>query len=497
VDIDYDKLPKLKLRKIRNILYYNINICDFFDIIRLREVSMRNPKIGFIATSCPQHVNGKDGLGKPMVSKEHLNDALKFLKNQNYDVINYDDEGIVDTSKKTWNAMTRFICEEVDCIVMYFAAWHWITHYMQAIRKANIPVIGWSPNIAQGWNLNNVGVTKGAMREWGIPFRGVWGLPGDAGLQKKIDDFVKAAKVKNVLEHSKFGLIGGTSMGIACGFADFNEWGKKFGIFMEHTDELVVIEEARSVPEKQVKETYKYLETTYGAVPPLDEQTDRAIRHYLGYEKVITENGYDFCALKCTFDASSYYVSGCLSQALLAQRGFVSSCEGDCYAALTCRILSALTDEPFFTADVQHMKMEEKIAVLVDDGTANPKIASSLNHVYLKHQWAGEAQNGGVSIGLVAKPGKVTLARICRVGDGKHECLITKGETFDVPKEKVAGYCGCGMPDWPHAFVKLEGDPDKFVDEMNVEYVHMVYGDLVDQLKEVCNLLGVEPVVID
>lgn len=457
---------------------------------------MRSPKVGFFAASCPQHVNGRDSLGNPMINRDLIGKAYQFLTDQGYNVVHYNEEGIVDTSEKAWNAARRFLSEEVDCIIIYFAAWLWITHYMQALRKANVPVLGLSPNIPQGWNLNNVGVTRGAMREWGIPFRGVWGLPSEPFVRKRIDDFVRAAMVKNVLAHSKFGLIGGTSMGIACGFADFNEWGRKFGIFTEHSDELVIIEEARAIPRQKVEEVYERLKEDYGSVPPLDESTERSIRHYLSYKKVIEKNGYDFCALKCTFDASNYYVSACLSQALLAQEGFVSSCEGDCYAALTCRILSILTDEPFFTADIQHIKEKEKIAVLVDDGTANPKIASSPKDVFLNPQWTGEAEAGGVSISLIAKPGKVTLARICRVGEGRHVCLIARGEAFEIPKEKLENYCGCGFPNWPHALVKLDGDPVRFVDEMNVEYIHMVYGDVVDSLGEACRLLKIESVVI-
>jgi len=457
---------------------------------------MRNPKVGFFAASCPQHVRGKDSLGNPMIDRNLIGKAHQFLINQGYNVVYYSEKGIIDTSEKAWSAVQRFLSGEVDCIIIYYAGWLWITHYMQAIRKANIPVLGWSPNTPQGWSLNNVGVVRGAMREWGIPYKGVWGLPGEPFVKNRINDFVKAAMVKNVLEHSKFGMIGGTSMGIACGFADFNEWGRKFGIFTEHTDELVIVEEARAMLKQEVEKLYKRLEKDYGSVPPLDEPTERSIRHYLGYKKVIEKNNYDFCALKCTFDASNYYVSACLSQALLAKEGFVSSCEGDCYGALTERIFSILTDEPFFMADVQHIKTKENIAVLVDDGTANPRLARCQKDVLLKPQWTGEAESGGLSISLIAKPGEVTLARICRVGEGRHVCLIARGETFEIPKEKLAKYCGCGFPNWPHAFVKLEGDPIRFVDEMNVEYIHMIYGDLVDPLVEVCKLLKIEPMVI-
>ena len=49
-----------------------------------------------------------------------------------------------------------------------------------------------------------------------------------------------------------------------------------------------------------------------------------------------------------------------------------------------------------------------------------------------------------------------------------------------------------GFPDWPHAYVKLDGDINKFIGNMNVEYVHMVYGDIIDSKIETCSLLNIE-----
>jgi len=457
---------------------------------------MRKTRIAFMPVSCVQHSQGKDGLDRPSVDTDMIQKAYEFLVDEGYDVVYDKSAGIIDTYEKGWQAIRKYKYEDVDCILFFFAGWFWVTHYMQAVRWANLPIIGWSPNIARAWNLNDVGVMNGAMKEWGLPYKGVWGLPGEEFVKERIKAFSDAAKVRHVLERSRFGLFGGTSMGIAAGFADFNEWGRKFGIFTEHTSELVILEEARQIPEDEVKKLYNQLKEEYGSVTELDEPTDRAIRHYLAYRKIIEKNGYDFTALKCTFDASDYYVSACLSQSLLAKEGFVSACEGDCYAALTARICQIITDAVIFTADVQHVKKEDNLLVLVADGAANPNLACSRKDVALKAQWTGEATCGGVCLKMDAKPGKVTIARVTREGPGNHACQIATGTVVDRPQGVTHNeYCDCGFPNWPHAYVRLDGDMVAFIDNMNVEYVHMVYGDIKDSLIETCNLLDIVPAI--
>jgi L-fucose isomerase len=54
----------------------------------------------------------------------------------------------------------------------------------------------------------------------------------------------------------------------------------------------------------------------------------------------------------------------------------------------------------------------------------------------------------------------------------------------------------CGYPMWPHAFLRLDGDLDTFVQNLRSEYIHMAYGDLQEDLVEVCEMLGVEAIVV-
>jgi L-fucose isomerase len=91
----------------------------------------------------------------------------------------------------------------------------------------------------------------------------------------------------------------------------------------------------------------------------------------------------------------------------------------------------------------------------------------------------------------MARPGRITLARISRVLD-QHVMHVATGEAI---VGEPAWLEECGYPMWPHAFLRLDGDLDEFVRNLRSEYIHMAYGDLREDLLAVCRLLGIKPIV--
>jgi L-fucose isomerase len=154
-------------------------------------------------------------------------------------------------------------------------------------------------------------------------------------------------------------------------------------------------------------------------------------------------------------------------------------------------IIRQLTHEPIFMADVNLVDKKDKIVRLIDDGAGSINLAANPKDVKLSYQPRIEAKASGICTGLICKPGKITLARLARV-KGKYLMQIARGEAFEGKKEWLQE---CGYPMWPHAFINFKGDIDAFIQNLRSEYIHMTYGDLKDQLVEVCRVLGIEPVV--
>ncbi len=124
--------------------------------------------------------------------------------------------------------------------------------------------------------------------------------------------------------------------------------------------------------------------------------------------------------------------------------------------------------------------MDKKTGIvrLIDDGAGAITLAQNPKDVKLSYQPRLECKASGVCTGLVCKPGRITLARLSRV-QGVYVMLIAAGEAIE---GEPAWLEECGYPMWPHAFLKLDGDLDFFVQNLRSEYIHMAYGDLTDDL---------------
>jgi len=326
----------------------------------------------------------------------------------------------------------------------------------------------------------------------GIEHTVVYGMPEESAVRERIVRYARAARVKNVLLKSHFGSIGGHGMGIHAGLIDPNQWLREFGILVGYTDIYEVVNEGERFSREEIEAYYAQLRSEYGEVPPLDQVTERAIRLYFGIEKIIEREGYDFTGVNDMFGLSDNYCSMCLAQSRLSSRGFVTACLNDSNGALTAYILSLLSDGPLFTADVNLVDKANNVVRLIDDGAASIHLARNPKEVRLSYQPKLECKASGVCTGLVARPGRITLARLGRV-KGRYVMQIAPGEAIAGDKAWIQE---CGYPMWPHAFLRLDGDLDAFVQHLRSEYIHMAYGDLRDDLVAVCETLGIEPIVI-
>lgn len=439
--------------------------------------------------TCPTHIQAKNETGDAWVDYSRRDRAISGLKGAGFEVV--DTGELVDTIDDSLASLKLFKESDVDCVVMYIETWNWADQVLQAARDVARPIIVWAYPVPAAWSIGGLAATHGALDEIGIKHIVAYGFPEDPQVMEKISRYVRAARVANTLRKSRYGSIGGQGMGIYTGIPDAQQWLKKFGIVIGFTDQYSVVIEAESVSQTAVEECYKQLSSEYGQVPPLDQVTGRSIRLYLGMKKIIEREKYHFTGVKCTFDLSNNYCAACLAQSRLSSEGFATTCLNDANGALTVYTLRLLTDEPLFTADVNLALKGEGVIRLIDDGAGSIKLAQNPKDVKLSYQPTLEARASGVCTGLMAKPGRVTLARLARI-DGEYVMHIVPGEAL---KGKQEWLQECGYPMWPHAFIRLDGDMDAFVDNLRSEYIHMAYGDLVEDLRTVCQVLDIRPIV--
>lgn len=450
---------------------------------------MEKPKVGFVAVTCPTHIAATDETGTAWVEEKETRIAIQALEKAGLELIKHDK--VICSVEEAVQVADRFLGEDADCMMIFIQTWNWAAQVMQAALKFNRPIILWALPISHVWSIGGLAVTHGSFDEVGIPHKVAYGMPDEPDVMESIVRYAKAARVKNVLRKSHYGSIGGQGMGIHTGIIDANQWLERFGILVGFTDQYAIVVEAEKIPQEEVKNYYELLKKEYGEVPVFNQVTERAIRVYLGLEKIIEREGYDFTGVKCTFELSDNYCSACLAQSRLSSRGFVTACLNDSNGALTAYIMRQLTDEPLFTADVNLVDKKRNLVKLIDDGAGSIHLAKDPKKVKLSFQPTLECKASGVCTGLICKPGRITLARLARI-QGRYVMHIAPGEAFEGKEEWLEE---CGYPMWPHAFLHLDGDLDEFVQNLRSEYIHMAYGDLTSDLVETCRVLGIEPIV--
>lgn len=453
---------------------------------------MLKPKLGFLNITCPTHLKAVNETGDNWVNKDTIEKVKKKLLNSNLELVYIDK--IITTFDQLDEVEKKFNNENVDLIFLNLATWNWADQIIQFIRNMKKPVILYTSYDSKAWSIGGLAATYGGFEEIGIDSKVAYGNIDDNDVISSIISYSKASRVRNVLQRSRYGSFGGQGMGIITGIVDANQWLRDFGIITGYTDQYALILEAEKIKTVKAKEYYGELKKEYNSIPEYSQVFENSIKLYFAMEKIIEHEKYNFTGLKCTFELSDNYCSGCLAQSRLANRGFVSACLNDSNGALSAYVLSLLKaeDEPLFTADVNLVTKKDNLIKLIDDGAAAAKLAgNSKINAELCIQPPLEAKASGICTKLFAKPGEVTLIRFARI-NSNYVCHLTEGEVMSIDEDKKESIMSeCGYPIWPHAVVKIKGDSNNFINNLRSEYIHMTYGNLRNDIVDFCGLSNI------
>lgn len=346
----------------------------------------------------------------------------------------------------------------------------------------------------------------GALHHLGINHYRVAGDFRDPAVLQKIVTFGKCAKVVTRLNGQKYGLIGGRSLGMYSATVSMQDWQKKFGIDIDHMDQSEIVRIADTIPDEQVEKAYTWLNENVGAIYYDDskltpEKLKTQIRHYEATKKIVRDNSYDFVGVKCHYEMSRHYCTECISAAFMndpydwdgPKEPVVFACEADSDAALTMQILKLLTDDPVIFMDVRHYDAEYDVMVFCNCGSQSTYYAGrsddpkeNLKNVKL-YPCLDIYSGGGCHVNCMTKPGEATIARLNRT-EGKYRMTIIPAEFVRLPDEKMAET----TVEWPHVFAKLPFDHSIFLDKFDANHCHAVYGNILEELRMICEMLEID-----
>ena len=460
---------------------------------------MIKAKAGFIVYGV--HKDGlNDPMGQPFIDEKIVAGAKKSLQNAGIELVEHD--VVVASKKEARECFDKFRkMNDVDALILFSGTWVWAAHMIAAIRDyatTGKGIVVWTNPGSQGWRPVGGLVLQGALKEVGIKHRFVYGSFDDPAEIEKITSYCRASAMRNVLNMSTIGTFGGRGMGQTCGAADPSQWMKMFGIDIDSRDTTELLKTAREIPSEEVARARQRIQKLFSEPIPSGDQADRSIRLYLAIKKLVERNEWDFYSIQSFPGLGDEYSATCFAQSMMLEDGMGTSTLGDFNTALTVKCLTDLSSEPVYYGDLQHIDKSNNEIKIIADGACPPSLAGKLGPAgFATPGIPTEGEAGGLSIKLVCKVGEGVLARLGR-NDGKFEMVITRCTIFEPPADQIEKRKNeCGIPFWPHGFVKAHCDIEKLLQAWNNEYACLGYGShLYEELKAFCELTGINAIAL-
>jgi len=418
---------------------------------------------------------------------------------------------IIWTSQLARAQAEKVSVQNIDGTIFNFSTWSFPNLAVIAAQSGKGPHLMLSNLNPQYPGLVAMLASAGALDQLGLFNERIWGDISKKKIKKKVLTFCRAAHAVNTLKGQTFGLFGGRSFGMNTATADPLQWQKIFGVDVEHIDQLEIIRGASQVSHNKVETAFKWLTKNVGRIlydnnRLTKEKLKFQIRCYEATKAIIKEKNLNFVGIKCHTELSDYYVTQCLSQAFLndpydwdgEHNPVVCACEADMDGGLTMQILNLLSQKPVLFMDFRHYDEKENVFVFCNCGSHATWYAARSNDPrenlkkVIFYPSVPFFPGGGAHVQYVASEGEVTLARLSRK-DGKYWMAIALGRFIEYPREK----CEETSRQWPHAFVKLNSDPNQLISEFSSNHVHAVSGNFVNELVQVCRILRIKPVVFE
>src|SRR5450759_965138 len=246
----------------------------------------------------------KDGLldpmGRPFIDDQLIAQSKSALRTVGVKLIEY--PIVVASKQEARECLAQFKKrDDIDGLVLFSGTWVWAAHMIGALRdfaSTGKAITIWTHPGSQGWRPVGGLVMQAALKEIGIQHRFVYGSSDDPATLDRIASYLRAGAMRNRLNLSTLGALGGRGMGQTCGVADPSQWMRVFGIDIDTRDTTQLIETARSIGPEEIRALAPRLQTLFGKTPDASVVNERSIRLYLALKKTVERERFDFYTIQ-------------------------------------------------------------------------------------------------------------------------------------------------------------------------------------------------------
>jgi len=435
-------------------------------------------KIGLITVSLPGE--------RVDLAKKSDELAYKNLKKRDLDIL-YSKKIAMDEQEIILR-VKQYEQENVDCIVYLIGTWIYPPSVVKAIQNVTVPCIIWAVPEPASFSLVGAHVIHGFLGEIGTKHKLFYGNPDEDTVVDGIAAYARAAMAYRRIRNTRFGFIGGLNLGNYTAVSDLAQINSLFGIETIHIDQLVLIDKAQNSTDQKCEELYSTIVEKYGKVHAPKSVMLRSIKLYKAFLEIVEEYHLDFTGIKCLEEVINMYGSCCLAIALANATGIMTACQSDINAGIMMEVFHLLSKESVAFGDIVTVDRSNKIITMANCGTMAIDLAKTPEDVEWGYQYEYMGKSRGATAAFCCKPGEVTLAALGRI-EGNYVMHICKGKAIAKERKALAEVRDI----WPQAFIKVDIDIEKFIQNVRTGHSLVCYGDYMAELVNYCELLGIIP----
>lgn len=428
-----------------------------------------------------------------------LGRCVPALQEAGLEVLAWDN--LVQSEREGVRAARSLEDQGADCI-LYYVAWFFESNTVATpAMQVRLPCIVWSEPDPQTLSMIGMGVIRGSLDEVGVSHRFVY-RPLEPETIAEIASYAKAAGALRRLQGARYCQIGGRALSMYTGVTDPAQWKMQFGIEVEHLDQWELALRAEKVSRDRVMAFVDSIRSRFSQIEPDDTVLEKSGRVYFALREIFEQGPFEFVGVKCQFEMIDNYVAPCLPIALLNDELLVTACEADMNAALSMLVLNSLTGEPAMFSDTSYIDRDRRMLRVLNCGAAPTHFAPEPDAVRLTNcpvemgsvdpETGRHRTQGGACTNFLCRSGTVTLARFARIS-GRYVLQISEGEIYQPGPDDPTDVWAYDR--WPWAFIQLNADMDRFIQNVRSNHIHISYGSLARHLVDFCELTGVEPIV--
>jgi len=444
--------------------------------------------------------------------KRYLGQVEKRLQRPGVEVVNL---GLIDSPPKAFAAGHKFREADVDLIFLHVTTYALSSTVLPVVRRARVPVIilNLQPSPAIDYAaFNRMGDRTRMTGEWlahcascpvpelanvfnraGVAFHQVTGILGDdPPCWQEVDQWMEAARVAQVMEHNRLGVMGHYFGGMLDIYSDLTQQCAWFGGHMEimEVDELAALR--REVVAKRIRQRVAEFRRVFDVQPDCSQpELERAAR---------TSVALDRLAKTHDLGSMAYYYMGTgnaenedtissiiLGNSLLTARGVPVAGEMEIKNAQAMKIMDTFGAGGSFT-EYYAMDFNDDVVLMGHDGPGHIAIAQGKTKVRPLRVYHGKVGRG-LSVEMSVKHGPVTLLSVVQTVDGKLKLLVAEAESVPGPILEIGN---------TNSRYRFSIGARRFVNEWNVHgpahHCAVGVGHIADKLHKLGQLLKMETV---